>query len=318
MSTRHAIGAVLLGLVVLLWSSFGYASGRARIEAQLTPNVARLGQLLVLEVVVRHPSGSSVVWPENLEFGASIEERAREVLLSSRVGEGEETRMRATLAVFAADVREVPSLRIRVEHSDGTHQVLETLPSQVTVQSTVNQSDPKLMASTGPRDALVRDWRLAVCAVAALLVLLGAIMWVARRRSVAAPMGEIPSVPLSAHAAALAALDALDARLGDSDVKPVFHEMSEIVREYLGRRFGFEALDKTSSELRSRIHSAPGSHEWGDAMNAWLTRCDLVKYAGASASIDDARLALHGARVLVERTKESALAQERPAKVTRA
>tara|TARA_R110002096_G_scaffold408075_3_gene607051 strand:+ start:29233 stop:30255 length:1023 start_codon:yes stop_codon:yes gene_type:complete len=297
------------------------AQGATRITASLDAFEVGLGEHVVLMVSVEHLSGSSVVWPTHLALGPSIEERGREVLAVSQTGERQVSRVAFTLAVYERSVAHIPPIAFTLQHFGGERESLQTQELAIAVRSSVNPKDAELKPSRAPADAPIRDWNLLIGAAGGLLflVLFGLVLRARRRPRAEVPKTRVASTALP-HEEALAALDAVEAsgRLDGEELKSVFHEMSEIMRAYLGRRFDFPALDQTSSEVRSRLRSCPGNHEWGDAMNTWLGRCDLVKYAGADVDADEARTALYSARVLIERTKEAALAQERPAEVARA
>ncbi|HWM85905.1 MAG TPA: hypothetical protein VNO33_08700, partial [Kofleriaceae bacterium] len=103
----------------------------------------------------------------------------------------------------------------------------------------------------------------------------------------------------------LEASDALDA----ADLKPVYLSMSEILRAYMGRRFGFPALDLTTFEIRRELMVRPGGQAAAELISGWLERADLVKFAGYLASADEARQALYDARIFIDRTRAGAEVQ---------
>ncbi len=107
-----------------------------------------------------------------------------------------------------------------------------------------------------------------------------------------------------------------------SDRRPFYFVLTEVLRDYLGRRYGFDALDQhgrpgrakpgredapsahrmTSSELLARLEaSAPAPIR--QAVGAWLAGCDLVKYAKAPASREEAEAALAAGVALVEQAR---------------
>jgi hypothetical protein len=118
-------------------------------------------------------------------------------------------------------------------------------------------------------------------------------------RQAAARVDERP-----AHDVALEKLRALAGgpELAADDRRPFYFAHTEIVREYLGRRYGLTTLELTTRELLDaleRVDLGPGR----DALAAWLEACDLVKYAGARATEEEAQAALAQAVDLVERTR---------------
>ncbi len=65
--------------------------------------------------------------------------------------------------------------------------------------------------------------------------------------------------------------------LGSGQLKRYYYTVSEIVKRYLTRRFGFPAVDQTSSEIlrEMRTRRLPGVERFG----AFFLNADLVKYA---------------------------------------
>ena len=95
---------------------------------------------------------------------------------------------------------------------------------------------------------------------------------------------------------ALAASGMLDA----DDRRPFYFAVSEIVRDYLGRRYGFDALELTTAELLEKLERGGGAPEVRVPVARWLEATDLVKYAGLAAVRADAERALSEAIDVVE------------------
>ena len=103
---------------------------------------------------------------------------------------------------------------------------------------------------------------------------------------------------------ALAALDAL--RLedlpGKGRAREFYFRLSEILRGYLGERYGFEALECTGSELLAalrKLHTPGLPHE---ELTEFVQESELVKFAKAEASPDGCKLALELGYRLVKQT----------------
>lgn len=101
---------------------------------------------------------------------------------------------------------------------------------------------------------------------------------------------------------ALAALAALPVGdwLGRGLVKRYYYAVSEILKRYLTRRYGFPALDQTTSEmvLALKIARVPEREEFV----AFFRRADMVKYAKLVPDRPEMEAAVVTARDLVERT----------------
>jgi len=102
---------------------------------------------------------------------------------------------------------------------------------------------------------------------------------------------------------ALASLAQIPARewLGAGQVKRYYYAVSEILKRYLTRRFGFPALDQTTSEMILAMKAA--RIELRDEFTAFFRRADLVKYAKLVPERPEMDGVIPAARELVERTQ---------------
>jgi hypothetical protein len=74
--------------------------------------------------------------------------------------------------------------------------------------------------------------------------------------------------------------------------KDFYFRLSEIVRGYLGERYGFEALECTSSELMTSLRRLPTPGLPEDALMRFVSESDMVKYARADSSPESCDQAL--------------------------
>ena len=113
--------------------------------------------------------------------------------------------------------------------------------------------------------------------------------------------------PRPAHEVAFDKLDRLGARgfVEGADHRPFYFELSEVMREYFGARFGFDSLELTTDELMAELHLRdPRGLVLGEVAG-WLSACDLVKFAKISPSASEARGALEDAIRMVSSTRPS-------------
>jgi hypothetical protein len=114
---------------------------------------------------------------------------------------------------------------------------------------------------------------------------------------------EPPARP--AHEIALERLDRLGAGgfAEEADHRPFYFSLSEVIRDYLGARYEFDALEMTTEELIEELRRrAPRELVLGE-VTGWLTASDLVKFAKISPTATEARGALETAIRIVESTR---------------
>jgi len=102
---------------------------------------------------------------------------------------------------------------------------------------------------------------------------------------------------------ALIALDNIPAKewIGKGLVKRYYYSLSEILKRYLERRFEFNALEQTTTEIVHHLKTRKILLR--DEFTRFFTYADLVKYAKFAPALDDQQEAIEKAKELVHKTK---------------
>jgi hypothetical protein len=182
--------------------------------------------------------------------------------------------------------------------------------------------DPKAMRGNAPpTDLLARDWFWLYVAIGGLvsvgMLIAIILLWRNGRRRKAYRMLGIVGTPLKFDTASdralykLKEIESSGILERESDRKKGYAEMVEVIREYIGTRYRVATLDLTSNELVKKLEKlAPKTER--DLIEAWLGRCDIVKYGGLKASVIDASKTLEDARTLVVTTTQLSQAAPEP------
>jgi hypothetical protein len=270
----------------------------------------QLGEPFHLLITVLHKPDMKVELPATLEVGEGFAEMAPRTDTRSVEKDGLVKRtFTLTLGALETGTQTVPGIALGYSVA-GEHRQITTTAVSVEVSTVVGNGKEELRPAAQPVTVLERDWTLlwvfGGVAGAGLLVLA---LWLvlrkaqARRPGARARSGKT-APPLPPDEAALARLRALasSGKLDVEDRRPVYFELSEIVREYLGARYGFDALELTTLELLAALGTrAPA--EVVTEVGEWLRAGDLVKYARVPSGRDEAAAALAQAVTLVERTR---------------
>ena len=153
----------------------------------------------------------------------------------------------------------------------GGKRIARLNPWSIEIQSAIKKDDPKPQEPVPVKPPSSLAFPIQVVVGGGLLVLLlvaaaiYAFMRAKKRRGKPAPP---PEPPKPEDEVALAALMALEksSTLGKGEFKTYYFKASEILRTYIGARFGFDAMEMTTRELldelmrlrRSRIRSCRG------------------------------------------------------------
>jgi uncharacterized RDD family membrane protein YckC len=174
-----------------------------------------------------------------------------------------------------------------------------------------NEANPALGPAPEPVAVISTAWTLIWVLVTAGAALLAALLTfiglrIARSRLIAA--GPVLP-PLPANQLALLKLDALarDAVIGPDRR---YAAVIDVLREYLGGRFGFDGLETTTLEMMRSLDGAELKEITDAEIRSQLEDADLVKFARITPSDGEAREKIHAVRRIVELTWEEPEVEE--------
>jgi hypothetical protein len=283
----------------------------ARIQKGEGDATVHVGDALTVVVTTISRRGVPVNLPGMLELGAfSVLDRkeAEQDLGDGRVRH----EFSIVVAAYEPGERELPAIEVTYLGKSGDVRTARTAPVPVKVTSLIaNEPEPALKEAAAPVVVLEENWLLIYLGAGLFAAALGALVtWLVVRRLRARVVARPGPPPRPAHEVALEKLDRLGQYgfLEDADNRPFYFAVSEIIREYLGARFGFDSLELTTDELIDELKRF-ARHELGifeGELVGWLAACDLVKFAKISPSASEARGALETAIRIVTSTRPRA------------
>ncbi|MGA9523708.1 MAG: DUF4381 family protein [Myxococcaceae bacterium] len=270
----------------------------------VTPEKAKLGEPFVRKLVVTHPKDQryELRLPGELgEFEVLDQTRRREDGPDSAT-----TTFELRMSAFELGARTLPPFEFDVTSAQGVArftapeapvEIVATLPPDADEKGTQLHDIRPPEAVAVPSYAVL--WAaLAALAVAALAYLL--LRWWRNRPKTTAPTA--PVLPLDVRTRnALAALAAEDLP-GKGEVKAFYSRLSEIVRGYVGDRFGVEALECTTTELLDSLRDLNAPELPREGLASFLQEADLVKFAKAQMSAESCHHAMAFAHQLLDVT----------------
>jgi hypothetical protein len=182
-----------------------------------------------------------------------------------------------------------------------------TQPHTIVIEDpTASTPDAKPKANPTPRRQR-EDWALArliagLAAVALVAAIVGALIgrWWKRRPKPVIP----PPPPRPPWEIALAQLEEVRRGTMIEEQKLGEHvdRVSDIVRQYLGARFGFDGLEATSREVRRAVRNVKPTLPVLAEIDRLLDESDLVKFARVTPAPDDCRVLLELGEAIVRAT----------------
>jgi hypothetical protein len=277
------------------------------VEARADRTAVTVGDPVILTFRVVHPPGFTIV---SFDPGRGLDA----VTLLDQVegpphplptGQVEELR---TIRVAAYEVghKEIPAITVTWRDASGTEGSAVTKPIAIEVASVLKEGQTEPADIKNPVRMLERSIWPWVGLAAALLAVLLWYLWWRRRRKAPVEEATVPvAPPRPAHEIAYEELERLlsSGLLDRGAVKEFYIELAEIVRRYLGRRFGIDTFDRTTYEILEALRAARIPVRATGMTGEFLAACDLVKFAKYRPEPEESRRAVEAAYRLVDETK---------------
>jgi len=301
-----APGGLAPGGSVLPDTGLGRAEG-VTLQASVDTSRVTVGDPITYILTLTRPAASEAIIPAPDSALGKFEVRKweqlpEEVLADGRVTDGRE----CVLSCFEIGEQEIPPLEIGLISVAGETTALRTLPVPIVVQR-ISPADAEEIKDIKeliypPRRFPLRQVLIGLLAVG---LAAGAVLSF-RRRGLFAPQEEGPAPPsLPPHEIAyhdlerIAGLDLVERGL----YKAYYTEVSEVIRRYIGGRYGIATMELTTGELLASMRQIEVEREYIVLFGQFLARCDLVKFAKFLPPREEMKAEVHRARELVDATR---------------
>lgn len=298
------LGVIFLSVLPLI--SPVTFSQYVEIKAELDTNQVTIGDQFNLNLYVSHPQGITVRFPEIRDSIAGKIEVIRQYDIDTLISDDRiELNRKILLTCFDTGVYEIPPLPFRLSSEQWNDSIF---------------SNPILMAVyTVPLDSVIRDIKQPIqvpvsfseiypyiLAVIGLGGIVYCIIYLLRKRRKKEPVFSIARPQEPAHIIALRELDQLkESKLWQrNEYKQYYTRLTEIIRNYIERRFEIPAMEQTSYDILVSWKEK-GYHDPNlfDILKQLLNLADLVKFAKEKPLPSDNELNLDNAFVFVKSTK---------------
>ncbi|MBN1297017.1 hypothetical protein JXA80_09565 [bacterium] len=215
-----------------------------------------------------------------------------------------------TLALYDVGDFDIPAIAIEWESPDGRRGTLTSEPQFIRVEPILDESttaprNPRPAIDIAPRSIYIIRVIAGIALLAAAVTTL--LLWLHRRRHQprSEPGKPLPP-PIPAHEQALARLAALRNSnfLAHGDLKTYFVELTQILKEYIGDRYAFLALEHTTGEIRHDLRRLAVDRAVQTEVTAILDLGDMVKFARFTPEDDTCRETLERVEKLVCQTMD--------------
>lgn len=300
-------------LLFLLGISYRGLAQNIKVQAKLDQTTIALGDQTRLQLIVQLPAKTHIDFPvlaDTISSKVQVVEMGKTDTIADKNNPGMDIITRTyTITSFDAGVHMIP---VYVFHSKNGDFNTEALPLEVkavkvdTTKAIYDIKEP-LAVSYSFMDWLRDNWKWVVFSLIVVLAVAGLLYyWIKKRKNKPILVQEAkPLVPL--HTIALDKLSALRAKKlwEQGQVKAYYSELSDIVREYLEKRYPINALEQTSEEIFSGLRHLNIAEQDMYRLKQLLVLADLVKFAKEKPLPASNEQSMENAVSFVMNTKET-------------
>lgn len=298
----------IFGFLLILCAS----QARAQVVVEQTVDSVGIliGEQAHLRLEVTMPKGARLEWP-TLQLNQYVTPGVEVVAVADgktvETGKEQQKACRVyTITSFDESLYALPALPVKVNGKTyrGGTSALKVITVDVDTLHP-NQYYPPKDVQDNP--FLWSEWRpflwLSVLTLALALLVFYLFVRLRENKPVITKLRIVRHVP--AHQRALSAIEKIKAeRMQQSeDQKAYYTQLTDTLRKYIQERFGFNAMEMTSSEIIGRLQEN-GDKKMLDELRELFTTADLVKFAKYSTLINENDLNLVNAVNFIDETKQ--------------
>ena len=308
-----------ISLLLILTAFYIKSSAQnIKVEAKLDKSSMMMGDQTVLHLSATLPLKDLIDFPaltDTLSSKVQIAKIGKTDTIADKNNPALHTITRHyTITSFDPGLQMVPSFIFKSKAGDFSTNALPLQVNAVKVDTTKGVYDIKepLAVKYSWMDWIRDNGMVLGLGVLAVLILSGMIWYFTKKRKVK-PVVNIPAKPkIPAHQLALEKLHALNAqKLWQQDeIKRYYSELTDIVREYLEKRYQIHAMEQTTEEIFKSLKHRNILGVEKDKLKQVLVLADLVKFAKEKPLSTENEQSMDYAISFVKNTQETGAANE--------
>ena len=300
-----------MGMMVIIFLishlSFLPLSAQVKVESTISAVEMLVGQQVQVTVTATVDKGATVEFPNEALIPEGIEYRGAIEMPDEDVGGGQVRHQRGyVFTSFIDTLYYLPPLTVKVDGKEyeTAKLALKVLTVDVDTTDFEKYYGPKTVQNN-PFNWELDDWAVPFWLSVLMLLILAVTYYLyLRLRDNKPVISHIRIVKrLLPHQKAMKAIEEIKAEkmVTAEDPKEYYTRLTDALRKYIEERYGFSAMEMTSSEIIERLTQA--GPEMLDELRQLFQTADLVKFAKYSTLINENDANLVNAIDFINRTK---------------
>jgi len=301
-------------VLMLCWSCFCLKAGAQDIQAvaKLDQTAIRIGDQTKLRLSVFQRVKQSVGFPaitDTLNSKIQVISSSKPDTIPDQNDPEKITVTRSyVITSFDAGSYQLPAFVFTAKEGALKTNELTLLVQSVKVDTTKAIYDIKqpLAVSYTFTDWIKDNWQWVLFPLLGVILVAGLVYYLIKRRA-NKPVIQVNKPVIPAHTTALAQLNELrDKKLWQQErVKEYYSELSDVLREYLEKRYQIKTHEKTTDEIFSGLAGVAIAAENKNLLHGLLMMADLVKFAKGKPLPVENEQSIEDAVIFVSNTAEN-------------
>lgn len=301
-----------LVLLVSFWCITIMSYGQVFVSAKIDTNQIYIGEQVLLKLKVTSGSGQVVVLPEypDSQLIRGVEVLNHYTMIEEKLDGGRRRSVTEAYRItsFDSSLYYIPPIEVQVDGK--TYKSSQGLALKVVSPNVDTTKVEKIFGPMGNAE-VIYDWndlkRPFYSWVIGLVMLIVAMyigLQIKNNHHIVPKISLKPEGP--PHKVALKHIDQLRKKSCSSNSKDIhqfYSELTEILRMYIAKRFGFKATAMTTTQIMERIKDKSPENLLTQ-LQELFSATDLIKYAGINSGDEGKEESLHVAVDYIDATKE--------------
>ena len=293
-------------IVIILIACTLQSMAQVKVESNLSAVEMLVGQQVQITVAATADKDANVVFPQEATFPMGVEFMGAIEMPDEETDNGQLRRQRGyVITSFEDTLYYLPPMTVKVNDQDyQTNQLaLKVLTVEVDTTNYENYFGPK---DVQDNPFMWEEWSLSFWLSILMVVLLAIAYYLyLRLRDNKPVIARIRIVKrLLPHQKAMKAIEEIKAErmVTAEDPKEYYTRLTDALRKYIEERYGFSAMEMTSSEIIERLMASGDQQSLAELSQLFQT-ADLVKFAKYSTLINENDANLVSAVDFINKTK---------------
>ncbi|MCP4566031.1 MAG: hypothetical protein GY841_00465 [FCB group bacterium] len=294
---RKIVRAVLktILIMVMVTGLFGHSLGEDLIDvtAAVDKQTAFIGDLIGYTITITYDSTLRLTPPAISENLGGLKVKDVDVGNVQTMDGGRlREEIKLNLRSFTTGEFVIPPLAIEYMLTDSSQKSISVDRIKIEILSVLAEGTSPDSLEPRPNKGQIslssNEALFYIILAAVILIIAAVIVYTYRRRQRVIEPEEEYVDPRPAWEIAFTALVLLKEKklIQAGEITPFYVELSDIIRNYLGRQFGFDAIDMTTEEVADILTDLEIDDSFRNGIDRFLKHADLVKFAKYFPSAD--------------------------------